>query len=103
LLIDTRPAAAHQSFHLRHSINIAIPSLILKRFRRPGGGLPTLDTLRQYITSDPEKSAWDSLMRPGGPWDGDVVMYDDEMDPKDKDHLSVTAWAIIPVISPLAS
>jgi len=103
LLIDTRPAAAHQSFHLRHSINVAIPSLILKRFRRPGGGLPNLDALRQYITSDQGKSAWDTLMRPGGPWDGDVVMYDDEMDPKDKDHLGVTAWAIIPVISPLLS
>ena len=103
LLIDTRPAAAHQSFHLRHSINIAIPSLILKRFRKPGGGLPNLDALRQYITSDQEKSAWDSLMSPGGPWDGDVVMYDDEMDPKDKDHLGITAWAIIPVISPLLS
>ena len=103
LLIDTRPAAAHQSFHLRHSINIAIPSLILKRFRRPGGGLPNLDALRQYITSDQGKGTWDSLMCPGGPWDGDVIMYDDEMDPKDKDHLGVTAWAIIPVISPLLS
>ena len=103
LLIDTRPAAAHQSFHLRYSINIAIPSLILKRFRRPGGGLPNLDALRQYITSDQEKSAWDSLMCPGGPWDGDVIMYDDEMDPKDKDHLGITSWAIIPVISPLLS
>ena len=103
LLIDTRPAAAHQSFHLRYSINIAIPSLILKRFRRPGGGLPSLDALRQYITSDQGKSTWDSLMCPGGPWDGDVVMCDDEMDPKDKDHLGVTSWVIIPVISPLLS
>ena len=103
LLIDTRPAAAHQSFHLRYSINIAIPSLILKRFRKPGGGLPNLDALRQYITSDQGKSAWDSLMCPGGPWDGDVIMYDDEMDPKDKDHFGITSWAIIPVISPLLS
>ena len=42
-------------------------------------------------------------MCPGGPWDGDVIMYDDEMDPKDKDHLGITSWAIIPVISPLLS
>jgi hypothetical protein len=103
LLIDTRPAAAHQSFHLRYSINIAIPSLILKRFRRPGGGLPNLDALRQYITSDQEKSAWDSLMCPRGPWDGDIIVYDDEMDPNYKDHLGITSWAIIPVISPLLS
>jgi hypothetical protein len=42
-------------------------------------------------------------MSPGGPWDGDVIVVDDEMDPKDKDHLTITSWAIIPVISPLLS
>ncbi|KAF8966882.1 hypothetical protein BDZ97DRAFT_1698163 [Flammula alnicola] len=103
LLIDTRPLAAHQSFHLRHSINIAIPSLILKRCRRPGGGLQSLDALRQFVTTEQEKAQWDALMSPGGPWDGDVVVYDDEMDPKDKDNLGITAWAIMPVISPLLS
>ncbi|PPQ77886.1 hypothetical protein CVT25_015373 [Psilocybe cyanescens] len=103
LLIDTRPLAAHQSFHLRHSINIAIPSLILKRCRRPGGGLQSLDALRQFTTTEQGKMQWDSLMCPGGPWDGDVVVYDDEMDPKDKDNLGITAWAIIPVIAPLLS
>ncbi|KAH9476977.1 Dual specificity protein phosphatase 1-B [Psilocybe cubensis] len=101
LLIDTRPLAAHQSYHLRHSINIAIPSLILKRCRRPGGGLQSLDALRQFTTTELGKIQWDALMCPGGPWDGDVVVYDDEMDPKDKDNLGITAWAIIPVISPL--
>ncbi|KAF8154109.1 hypothetical protein B0H34DRAFT_77308 [Crassisporium funariophilum] len=103
LLIDARPAAMHLSFRLRYSINIAIPSLILKRCRRPGGGLQTLDALRQFTTSEHGKNTWDELMRPGGPWDGDVVVYDDEMDPKDKDNLGITAWAIIPVISPLLS
>jgi len=101
LVIDTRPLALHQSFHLRHSINIAIPSLILKRCRKPGGGLQTLDALRPFTTTEQATSRWDSLMCPGGPWDGDVVVYDDEMNPRDKDNLGATAWAIIPVIQPL--
>ncbi|KIM41751.1 hypothetical protein M413DRAFT_444996 [Hebeloma cylindrosporum] len=103
LLLDTRPLARHQSFHLRYSINIAIPSLILKRCRRPGGGLQSLDALRQFTTTEHGKALWDDLLRPSGPWNGDVVVYDDEMDPKDKDNLGITAWAIIPVISPLLS
>lgn len=101
LVIDTRPLAAHQSFNLKHSINIAIPSLILKRCRKPGGGLQSLDALRPFTTTEQATSRWDSLMCPGGPWDGDVIVYDDEMNPRDKDNLGITAWAIIPVIQPL--
>lgn len=103
LLIDARPLAAHQSFHLRHSISIAIPSLILKRCRRPGGGLQSLDALRQFATTEQGKAEWDALMAPEGPWDGNVVVYDDEMDAKDKDNLGIAAWAIMPVIGPLLS
>ncbi|PPQ71323.1 hypothetical protein CVT26_011968 [Gymnopilus dilepis] len=103
LLLDTRPLAAHQSFHLRHSINIAIPSLILKRCRRPGGGLQSLDALKQFMTTEQGKAHWDVLMSPGGPWNGDVVVYDEEMDPKAKDNMGITAWAIIPIITPLLS
>lgn len=103
LLIDTRPPTSHVSFHVRHSINIAIPSLILKRCRKPGGGFQSLDALRQFITTDGSKKSWDELMSPGGPWDGNVVIYDDEMDLKDKDSVGVTAWALIPVLAPLVT
>ncbi|KIK09575.1 hypothetical protein K443DRAFT_671474 [Laccaria amethystina LaAM-08-1] len=103
LLIDTRTLVSHQEFHVQYSINIAIPSLILKRCRKPGGGFQTLDALRQFITSDQEKAEWDSFMRSEGAWDGDVVVYDDEMNLRDKDNASVTAWAVIHVISPLLS
>ncbi len=101
LLLDTRPLAAHQAFHLRYSVSIAIPSLILKRCRKPGGGLPALSALRQFATTEQGKERWDELMGPEGGWDGNVVIYDDEMDVKDKDILGVTAWAIMPVIAPL--
>ncbi|KAF8638415.1 hypothetical protein AX17_002222 [Amanita inopinata Kibby_2008] len=101
LLIDTRPPASHLTFHLRHSINIAIPTLILKRCRKPNGGFQSLEALRQFITTEQGKSSWDELMQPDGPWDGDVVVYDDEMDPKDKSNIGSTAWALMPVLAPL--
>ncbi|KAF8999781.1 hypothetical protein BDQ17DRAFT_1360370 [Cyathus striatus] len=103
LLIDTRPPAIFLSFRIRHSINIAIPSLILKRSRKPGGGaFQTLDALRQFITTEQGKSTWDDLMADDEErWDGDVVLYDDEMNEKDRDNTSVTAWALVPVLRPL--
>ncbi|KAF8627221.1 hypothetical protein AX15_004473 [Amanita polypyramis BW_CC] len=101
LLIDTRSPALHHTFHIRHSINVAIPTLILKRSRKPNGAFQSLDALRQFITTDQEKQAWDELMRPSGPWDGDVVVYDDEMDPNSKDNVRSTAWALMHILAPL--
>lgn len=104
LLIDARSLAAHEAFHIRTSINVAIPSLILKRCKKPGGGFQTLNTLRQYITTENGKSMWDHLVgQGGGPWDGDVVIYDDDMNVNDKNNVGSTAWAFIPVIAPLLS
>jgi Dual specificity phosphatase, catalytic domain/Rhodanese-like domain len=101
LLIDTRPAAAYQGSHIKSSINFAIPSLILKRSRKPGAGFGSIDALRQFITTDPCRNAWDTLMAPGGSWDGDVIVYDEEMNPQDRMNAQVIAWALLPVISPL--
>jgi hypothetical protein len=101
LLIDTRPAAAFLGCHIRSSVNIAIPSLILKRYRRPGAGFGSIDALRQFITTDPCRNVWDTIMAPGGSWDGDVIVYDEEMNPQDRLNAQVIAWALLPVISPL--
>ena len=101
LLIDTRPPSSYISFHVRHSINIAIPSLILKRCRKPGGGFHSLDALKQFITTDGGRQSWDDLISSGASWDGDVVVYDDEMHLKDRDNVGVTAWGLIPVLTPL--
>ena len=101
LLIDTRPAAAFLGSHIKSSINFAIPSLILKRSRKPGAGFGSIDALRQFITTEPCRLAWDTLMAPGGPWDGDVIVYDEEMNPQDRLNPQVTAWALLPVITPL--
>ncbi|KAL1757099.1 hypothetical protein FB107DRAFT_210071 [Schizophyllum commune] len=102
LLIDTRPAAAHLQFHIRDSVNVSIPSLILKRCRKPGNsGFHGLDSLRQFITTDEGKALWDKQMHPGGPWDGDVILYDEEMDARDQSTSAAVAWALVSVLSPL--
>ncbi|KAG6884903.1 hypothetical protein C0993_007360 [Termitomyces sp. T159_Od127] len=104
LLIDTRTPTSFVSFHVKDSVNIAIPSLILKRCRKPGGGFQSFDALRQFITTDGSKQSWDELISSNhSVWDGNVVIYDDEMDPKDRDNVGVTAWALIPVLAPLVN
>jgi hypothetical protein len=102
LLIDTRPPAAHLISHISHSINIAVRSLILKRSRKPGGGLHSLEGLRQFITSERGKEAWDTLVGPSGTWDGDVVIYDDHMYRKDMDNAQSPSWALLPIVAPLS-
>jgi hypothetical protein len=101
LLIDTRPAAAFFGSHIKSSVNFAIPSLILKRSRKPGAGFGSIDALRQFTTTDSCRAVWDSIMAPGGSWDGDVIVYDEEMNPQDRLNAQVIAWALLPVISPL--
>ncbi|KAI9459912.1 hypothetical protein BJY52DRAFT_1211681 [Lactarius psammicola] len=98
LLIDTRPTAAFLGSHIKSSINFYIPSLILKRSRKPGAGFGSIDALRQFITTEPCRLAWDTLMAPGGPWDGDAIVYDEEMNPLDRLNPQVTAWALLPLI-----
>ncbi|KAF9649684.1 hypothetical protein BDM02DRAFT_3113324 [Thelephora ganbajun] len=97
LLIDTRPLNTFLLSHLRHSINLAIPSLILKRFRKPGAGFQSIDALRQYITTERGKMLWDDTMK-NGDWDGNVVVYDEDMDEKYRNTMQTTAWALLPVL-----
>ena len=97
LLIDTRPLNTFLLSHLRHSINLAIPSLILKRFRKPGAGFQSIDALRQYITTDRGKKLWDDTIK-GDDWDGNAVVYDEDMDEKYRNTMQTTAWALLPVL-----
>lgn len=101
LLIDTRPLAAFLGCHIKSSVNFAIPSLILKRSRKPGASFGSIDALRQFVTTDSCRNIWDDLMAPGGSWDGDVIVYDEEMNPQERLNAQVIAWALLPVISPL--
>ncbi|PCH43062.1 hypothetical protein WOLCODRAFT_132642 [Wolfiporia cocos MD-104 SS10] len=100
LLIDIRPVASFLASRLDRSINMAIPSLILKRCRKVNGGFQGLDTLRQYITTDDGKRVWDDLLS-SGEWDGDVVICDETMDEKGRDNPQVTSWALLNAVEPL--
>ncbi|KAJ3557065.1 hypothetical protein NM688_g1674 [Phlebia brevispora] len=102
LLIDTRPVQSFTNSHLKGSVNVAIPSLILKRSRKPAGAFQTLDALRQFITTEGGKRHWDELLS-GHDWDGDVIVFDETMSEKDRDASQATAWSIIDVVAPLLS
>ena len=100
LLIDTRPVASFTACHLQHSVNMAIPSLILRRSRKTAGAFTSLDALRQFITTEEGKWVWDDLIS-GEDWDGDVIVYDQAMLQKDRHNTQATAWAIMDIIAPL--
>lgn len=102
LLIDTRPTASYLSTRIRHSLNIAIPSLIVRRSTKQGGGFGSLDVLRTYITTDRGKCMWDEMTKGNGPWDGDIVIFDGEMDDKNRDNMQILSWAVISLLRPLA-
>ncbi|KAG2098872.1 hypothetical protein BD769DRAFT_1368718 [Suillus cothurnatus] len=92
LLIDTRTHVAYTATHILGSINIAMPSLILKRSKRT---LPTFASLRQFITGDEGKEVFDS-------WDidGDVIIvHGEETDERERDNPGVIAWALLSVLS----
>ncbi|KAF7320843.1 hypothetical protein HMN09_00170800 [Mycena chlorophos] len=89
LLIDTRPQAAHNAFHIRYSINVVIPSLILKRSSKKNP-FQSLDGLRQHVTSEQGKRDWDVLFAQSGPWDGDVIVYGEDEDK-----------TLVPILTPL--
>ncbi|KAI0341239.1 hypothetical protein BDW22DRAFT_1333191 [Trametopsis cervina] len=100
LLIDTRPVASFTACHLRHSVNVAIPSLILRRSRKATGGFPSLDTVRQFITTEDGKLEWDDLLS-GEDWDGDVIVYDQSMPQRDRHNAQASAWALMDIVAPL--
>jgi hypothetical protein len=101
IVLDTRPLAAYNAAHVLDSVNVAVPSLILKRCRKPGSGFQSLAALRQFITSDQDKHRWDTLPSSAS-WDGHVVIvHGEETDDSEIDNLQVTAWALLPLISAL--
>ncbi|KAL0057120.1 hypothetical protein AAF712_016251 [Marasmius tenuissimus] len=122
LLIDARPLAAHMQSHIQDSINIAIPSLILKRIAKsnnPPSTLPTLHSLRQFISTEDGKTTWDvylgsystedsnelSADDEGVGWDSDIIIYDEDIrsHPKDASFKvsSLTAFTLLMLLQAL--
>jgi hypothetical protein len=110
LLIDTRPAGSYLASRLPYSLNIAIPSLLLKRCLKPGGGFPALSSVRPFISTERGKVTWDSLLNTPGAWDGTAIIYDEDMDendplapapPPSASGPSSMAWTLLSVLKPL--
>ena len=110
LLIDTRPAGSYLASRLPFSLNIAIPSLILKRCLKPGGGFSALSSVRPFISTERGKVTWDSLLNTPGAWDGTAIIYDEDMDendplapipPPSASGSSSMAWTLLSVLKPL--
>ncbi|KAG8895127.1 hypothetical protein FRC00_007940, partial [Tulasnella sp. 408] len=103
LLLDTRPTGNFQEERLKGSINLAIPTLILKRWKKylekdsRSGHLAlvqaigdSIQGLQGFVTTEGGKAEWDRLLGTGesdasapGLWNGDIVVYDEEMDETD--------------------
>lgn len=107
LILDTRPAVLFSVSRIIGSVNVSIPSLILKRCRKPTGAFTSMDALKPFITTDECRSSWDSLMNgtAGGKprWSGDVVVLDEEMDEADplapsETHFSPRASMYFPAL-----
>ncbi|KAG8933221.1 hypothetical protein FRC01_010372 [Tulasnella sp. 417] len=103
LLLDTRPTGNFQEERLKGSINLAIPTLILKRWKKylekdsRSGHLALVQAigdsvqgLQGFVTTEEGKEEWDRLLGTAesdasapGLWNGDVVVYDEDMDEAD--------------------
>ncbi|KAF4588952.1 hypothetical protein EYR40_010508 [Pleurotus pulmonarius] len=109
LMIDTRPPPVHLAAHVVDSVNLAIPSLLLKRTRKQKRSVtsttfPTLHSLRQYITTDESLTVWDSLLVQGQPsprWDGTLVVYDHHMDASQKEDPNSASWTLLYILEPI--
>ncbi|KAJ8690181.1 hypothetical protein PTI98_011635 [Pleurotus ostreatus] len=109
LMIDTRPPPVHLAAHVVDSVNLAIPSLLLKRTRKQKRSVtsttfPTLHSLRQYITTDESLTVWDSLLVQGQPsarWDGTLVVYDHHMDALQKEDPNSASWTLLYILEPI--
>ena len=70
MILDIRPPPSHSLERICGSINLIVPSLMLKRFRK-AGSLCSLDTLNPYI-SESSRGDWERKMenQDGTPWPG---------------------------------
>ena len=116
LVIDTRPCGEYLACRIRGSVNIAIPSLILRRslHTKSGtasgsgvgapSGLMSLEGLKAYVTTEAGRRVWEDMVGsgleagPGVKWDGTVVVCDEGMEEDEMEGRSVPTlpicWAV---------
>lgn len=76
LILDTRSPAQFETVHIRNSVNLAIPSLILKRGRKPNGGFASLDKIKSFITNEESRLVWDMMLSAPRRWNGECALLD---------------------------
>ena len=82
LVLDTRSPDAYAIERIKGSLNVAIPTLFLKRYKRTSP--PDVRWLRDYVPSD----EWERVM---AEWDGSVIVCDEDMDSRGTAPLLVNA------------
>ena len=63
IILDCRSPIAYGQDHLDGSLNVSIPTLIVKRLRKGVGSRPTWATVGSYIAGQDGKSKWENLDR----------------------------------------
>lgn len=96
LLIDTRNTNLFQFSRISGSVNVVMPSLMLKRQRKAASSINSILSLRNFVTTEAGKQIWDDLLAEQGPWDGVVVIYDEEMDDRERD--SALSWNLLSLV-----
>ena len=61
VILDCRSPVAFGQEHIEGSLNVSIPTLIVKRLRKGVGSKPTWATVGSYIAGADAKQAWESL------------------------------------------
>jgi rhodanese-related sulfurtransferase len=100
LLIDMRPLENYEKLRIRPSINVNLPSLLLKRYRR---GVVSNFNLESFITTPEGVDTFRKWMKKFSVQDiqalpsaARLIVYDDHMD-KEQDQEAV--WTLIGVIA----
>ncbi|KAJ3034142.1 hypothetical protein HDV00_005427 [Rhizophlyctis rosea] len=110
LLIDLRHLSEYSKHHIRTAVNVNLPPIIIKRFRR--GSVSTFQ-VEKFLTGDESRTAYDAWKNGGGNAEGDarkgdgatddtgvekkqwvraMVVYDEDMNDRNKE---TDAWALI--------
>jgi rhodanese-related sulfurtransferase len=102
LLIDMRPLDQYEKSHIQYSINLNVPSLLIKRYRR---GVVSNFNLESFITTPEGTEQFRCWMKQYGitneqvlsiqklPEDARIILYDDNMIDKE-----TAVWTLMGVI-----
>ncbi|KAI8389309.1 hypothetical protein BD560DRAFT_381252 [Blakeslea trispora] len=99
LMIDMRPLNQYERSHIRHSINVSVPTLLVKRYRR---GVVSNFNLESFITTSEGTDLFRNWLKQFQAQDiqnlperAQVIVYDEQMAEAD---LTTTTWILMGAI-----